>query len=81
MQHLRMVTSVDDHQRESTLELSEALIAAYPEDADLWLARADAAMQTGQKAKALDALARAERLALDARQRRYLAQLRGNLQP
>jgi len=61
------------------LAVSDALAAVYPQDADLWRMRAEAALVTGDAVKSLAALSRAESLQPDAVQLKYIRHLRGRL--
>jgi tetratricopeptide (TPR) repeat protein len=55
------------------LEMFDALTAAYPRDADLWLARAEALFTLGRKEESRAAVARAEKLAPNSSQARQIA--------
>lgn len=55
------------------LEMFDALTAAYPRDADLWLARAEALFTEGRREDSLAAVARAEKLTPNASQARQIA--------
>jgi tetratricopeptide (TPR) repeat protein len=58
--------------RAKVFELSDALVKAYPADADVWLMRAESAFATGRKDAGRDALARAEGLNPGPAQRRLI---------
>ena len=58
------------------LELSDDLIKLYPNDADLWVTRAEAAFADGRKALGLEALSRAEGLGPGPSQKKLIADLR-----
>lgn len=58
------------------LAMSDALAKAYPNDAELWLMRAEALLMTGRREEGLKALEAAERLGPAADRREWLQTLR-----
>lgn len=58
---------------------SDALAAAYPDDVDLWVSRAEAAFGTGDDVKGVHALDRAEKLRPGEPEKRIIAFWRGRL--
>ncbi len=57
------------------LELADALAAAYPEDIDTWILRAEASLSLGRKQDGLAALARAKTLSPTAKQEQHISNL------